>query len=239
MERHLINGLHVLGRDDGVLLYVAVEGYFLFHFPGDGTVAPAKKDVRLDPDGQEFLDAVLCRFRLELVGGPDKRHEGEVDVKDILLTQPVPELPDGFEERQALNVADGPADFYDHDVFVVGEVGDGAFDLVGDVRHHLDRAAEVIAPALLGDDVVIDPSGGKVVLLARGDVGVALVVPQVKVGLGAVVGHEYLAVLEGAHGAGVHVDVGIELKERYLEPPALQKRPDGRRGQPFAEGRDN
>jgi hypothetical protein len=39
----------------------------------------------------------------------------------------------------------------------------------------------------------------------------ALVVAQVEVGLGPVVGDVDLAVLERAHRARIHVDVGIEL----------------------------
>ena len=42
-------------------------------------------------------------------------------------------------------------------------------------------------------------------------VGEALVVAEVEVGLGAVVGHEDLAVLVRAHRAGIHVDVRVEL----------------------------
>ena len=38
-----------------------------------------------------------------------------------------------------------------------------------------------------------------------------LVVAEVEVGLAAVLGDEDLAVLAGVHGAGVDVDVGVEL----------------------------
>ncbi len=39
----------------------------------------------------------------------------------------------------------------------------------------------------------------------------ALVVAQVEVGLGAVVGDEHLAVLERTHGARIDVQIGVEL----------------------------
>ena len=42
-------------------------------------------------------------------------------------------------------------------------------------------------------------------------VGEALVVAEVEIGLGAVVGDEHFAVLEGAHRARVHVEVGVHL----------------------------
>ena len=109
-------------------------------------------------------------------------------------------------------------------------------DFVGDVGDDLDRAPQVVAPALLGDDVEIDAPGGEVVLLAQGDGGVAFVMAQVQVGFGAVFGDEHLAVLEGVHGAGVHVDVRVQLLEGDPEAPGLQQRPDGRGRHPFAQG---
>ena len=50
-----------------------------------------------------------------------------------------------------------------------------------------------------------------------------LVVAQVEIGLGAVIGHEHLAVLERAHCPRIDVDVGIELLVGHPEPPALQR----------------
>ena len=58
---------------------------------------------------------------------------------------------------------------------------------------------------------------------ARGE---ALVVAEVEVGLGAVVGDEDLAVLERAHRARVDVDVRVELQERDLEAAVLEQRAD-------------
>ena len=56
----------------------------------------------------------------------------------------------------------------------------------------------------------------------RGDE--ALVVAEVEVGLGAVVGDEDLAVLERAHRARVDVEVRVELDEGDLEAARLEDR---------------
>ena len=69
--------------------------------------------------------------------------------------------------------------------------------------------------------------------------GEALVVAQVEVGLGAVVGDEHLAVLERAHGARVDVDVRVELEVLHLEPAVLQQRADRGGGEPLAERADH
>jgi hypothetical protein len=46
---------------------------------------------------------------------------------------------------------------------------------------------------------------------------------EVQVGFRAVVQHINLAVLVGVHGAGIDVEVGIELLQRDLEPAIFQQ----------------
>ena len=66
-----------------------------------------------------------------------------------------------------------------------------------------------------------------------------LVVAEVEIGLGAVVGDEHLAVLERRHRARIDVDVRIELLHRHAEP-ALDEQPSKRRGgDAFPERRDD
>ena len=71
--------------------------------------------------------------------------------------------------------------------------------------------------------VLVDPAGRDVVLLRQGPVDEALVVTEVEIGLGAVVGDEHLAVLERRHRAGIDVDVGIELLDRHREAALLEE----------------
>ena len=66
-------------------------------------------------------------------------------------------------------------------------------------------------------------------------VGEALVVAEVEIGLGAVVGDVHLAVLIRAHRAGIDVDVGVELLQRDLVAVAFEQAADRCRGQPLAE----
>ena len=75
----------------------------------------------------------------------------------------------------------------------------------------------------------------QLLLPGRGLVGEALVVAEVEVGLGAVVGDVDLAVLVGAHRAGVDVDVRVELLQRDLVAVAFEQRADRGRGQALAE----
>ena len=140
---------------------------------------------------------------------------------------------------QRLDVADRAAHLDDDDVraAVARDAPDALLDLVGDVGDDLDRAAEVIAPALLGDDRLVDAAGRDVGELRQVLVDEALVVPQVEVGLGAVVGDEDLAVLVRRHRARIHVDVRVELEDGDGETATLEQSADARGRDALAERR--
>ena len=70
-------------------------------------------------------------------------------------------------------------------------------------------------------------------------VGEALVVAQVEVRLGAVVGDIHLAVLIRAHRARIDVDIRIELLQGDLVAVTFEQRADRGGGQPLAERRDD
>ena len=86
---------------------------FALIFALERAVGAAEQDVGLDAEAGELLHAVLRRLGLHLAGGGDERHQREVDVEDVLAAAVPAELADGFEERQALDVADRAADLAD------------------------------------------------------------------------------------------------------------------------------
>ena len=67
----------------------------------------------------------------------------------------------------------------------------------------------------------------------------ALVVAEVEVGLGAVVGDEDLAVLVRAHRARVDVDVRVELHVRDAQAARLEQRSDRGAREPLADRGDD
>ena len=75
--------------------------------------------------------------------------------------------------------------------------------------------------------------------LRRRTAGEALVVAEVEVGLGAVVGDEHLAVLVGRHRARIDVEIGVELAQPDLVAARLQQRAERRRRETLAEGGDH
>jgi hypothetical protein len=146
----------------------------------------------------------------------NERQQRQVDIEARAPAEVLPELPDGLEERQRLDVAHRAADLGQHEIDVVGAGGDELLDGVGDVRDDLHGGAEIVAAALPVDDVLVDAARGDVVEPARGDPGEALVVPEVEIGLRPVVGDEDLAVLIRAHGPRIDVQVGSSLRSRTL-----------------------
>ena len=102
------------------------------------------------------------------------------------------------------------------------------------MRNHLHRLAEIIPAALLGDDLLVNSAGGPVVVAGKFGVGEALVVAEVEIGFGAVVGDEDLAMLKGRHGPGIDVQVRVKLHQVDLEPAAFEQASEGGRCQSLA-----
>ena len=134
--------------------------------------------------------------------GTDVGHQRDVDEEAVVAADLVARLAGRLEERQRLDVADRAADLGDDHVDVrSAHREDAVLDLVGDVRDDLHGVAEVVAATLLGDDRGVDLPGRHVGDLVEVGVEEPLVVPDVEVGLGTVVGDEDLTVLEGVHRA--------------------------------------
>ena len=237
LERDLVDRVRRHGRDDGLGRDVGEQGDLLADLVADRVVGAEDDDVGLDADPAQLLDRVLGRLRLELAGRGQRREERHVDVQDVAPPDVLAHLADRLEERQALDVADRPADLDDDHVGppVAGQALDPLLDLVGDVRDDLDGAAEVVAAALLGDHRLVDPAGRDVARLAQVLVDEPLVVAEVEVGLGPVVGHEHLAVLVRRHRPGVDVDVRIELEDRDVEAACLEQPTDAGGGDALAQ----
>ena len=103
------------------------------------------------------------------------------------------------------------------------------------MRNDLNGVAQVLAATFLGDDLRVDLTGGDVSCLGQVDVEEALVVSDVEVGLGAIVGDEDFTVLERVHRSGIHVEIGIELLHHNAETACGEKIAEASRRQAFTE----
>jgi hypothetical protein len=235
-QRHLVEVAGVGRVDHRLGGHVAQARDLLLERVGQGALAAAHDDVGLDAAGPQLGDRVLRGLGLLLAGGTDERHQRDVDVAHVVAADVEAELLDGLEEGQDLDVADRAPDLGDDHVDVVAvEPGDAPLDLVGDVRDHLDRLAQVVATALGRQHRRVDRARGGVGRPRQGLVDEPLVVAEVEIGLAAIVGDEHLAVLERVHRARVDVDVGIELLHRDPEASSLEKSTQRRRRDAFTE----
>ena len=196
-ERHIVDRGDIERLNDGGRPYVAEQRDLAALVFGNFPVGAAQQNVGLDTDRAQLLDRVLGRFGLQFTGGRDERQQGQVQVDAIATWQVVAELADRLQERQALNVADRSADLAEHEVVAVVAVEDEFLKCISDMRDHLNRGAEIVAATFLGDDVLVEPAGGDIVLLVRGAAGETFVVAKIEIGLGPIIGYENFAMLIG------------------------------------------
>jgi len=155
---------------------------------------------------------------------------------DMAPRQLLAKLADRLEEGQALDVAHRAADLHEHEVDPLPWIGqDEAFDLVRDVGNDLDGGAQIVAAPLLLQDGLVDLARGDVVAPGGVHPGEPLVVAQVQIGLGAVLGDEDFPVLIGTHRAGIDIQIGVELTQADLVATGLQERAKGGGGETFSQ----
>ena len=235
-ERHGVDRPRVGLGDHVVELHVAEQRDLLAELVVDRLVGARDDHVGLDADGAELPHRVLGRLRLELAGR-DAGKQREVHVEHVLAADVVAELADRLEVGERFDVADRAADLDDDDLglLLARDAVDAFLDLIRDVGDDLHRRAEVVAAPFLCDDRVVDLAGREV----RGarDVAVdeALVMAEVQVGLGAVLGDEDLAVLIRRHRPGVDVEVGIHLQRGDGETAGREDATERSGGDAFAQ----
>ena len=238
-ERELVDRGHVAALDHGLHRHVAEHGQLVAHAGVHRMLAAAHEDVGLDADLAELGHRLLGGLGLQLAGGGEVGHEGDVQENHVARALFEGELAQGLEEGQALDVAGGAADLGDEDVDVLRRHGDALLDLVGHVRDHLHGLAEVGAAALLLDHALVDLAGGEVVEAGKFAAGEALVVTEVEVGLGTVLEDIDLPVLVGAHRARIDVQVGVEFLDAHGEAAHLEQGAERGGGEALAERGDD
>ena len=160
--------------------------------------------------------------------GGDVRHQRDVHEHAVLRAEFAAHLACGLEERLGFDVTDRAADFGDDHVDVVRGLGTHtALDFVGDMRNHLHALAEILAGALLAQHGLVDLTSGDVRLLAEEDIEETLIVADVEIGFGAVLGDIDLTVLERVHCARIDVDVRIEFLLKDADAAATQQASEG------------
>ncbi len=165
------------------------------------------------------------------------RNERDVDKQTVFAPDLQRDLAHRFDKRLAFDVADGAADLCDDHVGarLFAHAVDEILDLVGHMRDHLHRGAEVFAAALLVEHVPVDLAGREIGIAVEVLVDEPFVVAEIEISLRAVLGHIHFAVLIRTHRAGIDVDIGVKLLRGDLEATRLEQPPERRGGDAFAE----
>lgn len=229
------------GGDDAVDVHVAHQGDLVLKRFGNITVTAQDECVRSDTDAAQCGHRVLGRLGLELPRGGQVRDQRHMEKEDVLAPQVVAHLAGGLEEWLRFDIAYRAADFGDDDIGAaavrvgLGHRHDAPLDLVGDVRDHLNRVAEVLATALLGDHRRIDLPGGDIRRPGQVSIQESLIVADVEVGFGAVFGDEDFTVLERVHGARIDIEIRVELLHGHPQTAGGQQLTKAACRQSFAE----
>ena len=183
----------------------------------------AQQHVGLDPEARQFAHRVLRGLGLELARSRNIGHERDVDAERLPRLEFVAQLADRLHERQAFDIAHRAADLAQDEIVIVLPCKREGLDLVGDMRNHLHRRAEIVAAPLLGDDILVYPARSDVVALMRRNAGEAFVVAEVEIGLGPVIGHIDLTVLIRGHRPRIDVEIGVEFPDTDLVATRLEE----------------
>ena len=85
-QRHFVNRSHVFGGDDGLFLDIAEQRNLRLDVLRQEAIRPAKQDVRLNSDAEQFFHRVLCGLGLQFLRRRNERHQRDMDEQRVFAT---------------------------------------------------------------------------------------------------------------------------------------------------------
>ena len=223
IDRRRINaGKHVFWGN------VAEQGDLFSNLLGNFMVGAAHDEIRLNADGTQLLDAMLCRLCFHLMGCGNVRYQRYMHEQDIAVGALLLELARRLDKGLRFDVADGTADFRDYDIGVrlLRDAVQALFNGIGNMRNNLYGTAQEVAAAFAGNEALVNGTLREVGFTREAFIDKTLVMTQVKVALVAVVGNE-------------HLQVGIHLLHGYFVSTGFEQMTQRCRRNPLAQGRNN
>ena len=241
VERDFVDRWSVHARENFLRAHVAEKRDLFAHFVGKIVVRAAHDEIRLDAERTQLFHRMLRRLGFDLVGGGDIGHERAVHEEHIARWLLFSELAGCLDERLPFDVTDRAPDFGDDDIraALVRNAAQTLLDRFRHMRNDLHGAAQKVATPLARDKRLIDGPLREIRFPRKAFVDKALVMTQVEIAFMAIVGHEDLAVLEGAHGARVDIEVWIHLLHGHAIAAMLKQVPQRGGRDAFAKRRDN
>ena len=199
---YFVNRIHVWHGNHAPLRHVGEQRNFFALFLWNGAVGAAQQRIRLYTNFTQLLHGVLRGFGFEFTGRWNPRQVGQVHKGGHIGAHAQAELAHRLQKGQRLNVANGATYFNNGNI-------DGVFRahtraalhkilyFVGHVGNNLHSLAQIVTAAFFFEHAFVDLTSGEVVGLLHARFYVTLVVAQIEVGFGTIVGDIHLAVLEG------------------------------------------
>ena len=239
--RHFINTLGRQVLENRFLIHVTEHGQLGNHVLRHGMLAAAHQNIRGNADAAQLLNTVLGRFCFQFARRADIGNQRHMDVQHIVFAHILFYLTDSFQKRKAFNIAYRTADFGNDKIgiVIVADTEYPGLDLIGNMGNDLHRTAQVIPPAFLRNNGLVDFTGSHIGTLGQVDINKPFVMAQVQVRFRAVIRHEHFAVLIRAHGSRIDIDIRIEFLYRNLIAPALQQTPQRSCRNPFTQRRNH
>ena len=240
-DRRFVQGGQRDVFDHAVRLDIAEHGDLFKNRGFQRFIAPQHNDIRLYAHALQLFHRMLGGLGFVFVRSAQKRHQRYMNEQAVFGAYLQRDLAHSLHKGLRFDIADGAADLGDHHIGI-GLPAHPVYkllDLVGDMRDHLHGRAQIFALALFVEHIPIHLARGKVGVAVQIFVNESLVVPQIQIGLCAVLGHIHLAVLIRAHGARVHIDIWIQLLRRHLQAAGLQKPPQRCGGNALAKARNH
>jgi hypothetical protein len=161
--------------------------------------AVGTNQVRAEPSTAHVPNGLLGG--LGLLFASNYRYERDMNLREVVLASPAPQLPHCLNERPTFNVANRTTQLDDADIRrllgVIDRVPCNALypvlDGVCQVRHYLNCTTKVVASPLSLNHMQVYLPRGNVVVPRQRDVEKALVVAQVQVNFAAIIKHKHLA----------------------------------------------
>ena len=154
VEWYFVKCRRILCFDDRLFTRITEECDFLTHVFRDVVLCTENDDVWLNPVAAQLFDAVLRRFRLHLTCRTKVRNERTVNVHDVLFSDVIFYLANGFDERKRFDISDCSTNLCNDDISVrlTSCTEDTVFDFIRDMRNDLNRSTVIVSTTLFFQD---------------------------------------------------------------------------------------
>ncbi len=222
---NLVNAVGIQRGDHRFRLHIGKQRNFRALIRRQRPIGTAQQNVRLNADLPQFLDRMLGRLGFEFARRRNPGHQREMDVARVVAPFLYAHLANRFEKGQRFDVAHRAANLDNRHVGTFRAALDVLFYLIRYMRNYLNSLSQVLATTFFFNNRLVNLTGGEIIALAHFCAGEALVMTKIQIGFGTVVGDKHLAMLERRHGAGIDVDIGIELEMGDLDAARFENRP--------------